>query len=278
LERDLEEQMVGSPVRDEAAQVRERRSTAQCHVLIGEVTKTYQLKGDAIEAIHSISFQIERSGFVSILGPSGCGKSTLLMMLAGIEGVTSGTIAINGTPVAGPRRETSVVFQTPTLFPWRTVRANVLFPIEVFRGDRQRAHEEASKLLETTGLTGFENRLPEQLSGGMVQRVSLCRALITDPELLLMDEPFSALDALTRDDLGLELQRVWERYRKTVVFVTHSIREAVFLSDRVIVLSPRPAVIARDLAIDLPRPRSLEIQETAKFNRYCADLRAALGR
>jgi NitT/TauT family transport system ATP-binding protein len=158
------------------------------------------------------------------------------------------------------------------------VRGNVLFPIEVFRGDRRRAHEEASKLLEMTVLTGFENRLPEQLSGGMVQRVSLCRALITDPELLLMDEPFSALDALTRDDLGLELQRVWERYRKTVVFVTHSIREAVFLSDRVIVLSPRPAVIACDLAIDLPRPRSLEIQETAEFNRYCADLRAALGR
>jgi NitT/TauT family transport system ATP-binding protein len=254
------------------------RSSAEPHVRLEGVSKTYEVRGDAIEAIRGISFHVEHGGFVSILGPSGCGKSTLLMMIAGIEPATSGLIALNGKQVTGPRRQTSVVFQMPTLFPWRTVRANIMFPIEVFRGDRRSAHAEASKLLDMTGLTGFADRLPEQLSGGMAQRVSLCRALITNPELLLMDEPFSALDALTRDDLGLELQRVWERYRKTVLFVTHSIREAVFLSDRVIVFSPRPAEIARDLTIELPRPRSLEMQETPEFNRYCGDLRAALAR
>jgi NitT/TauT family transport system ATP-binding protein len=265
-------------VRMQAVESAKSQSTADPHVVLDKITKTYELKGDAIESIRSVSFQVERGGFVSILGPSGCGKSTLLMMLAGIVPATSGRIAINGKMVDGPRRETSLVFQTPTLFPWRTVHANVLFPIEIFNGDRQVAHAEALKLLDITGLTGFADRLPEQLSGGMAQRVTLCRALITNPELLLMDEPFSALDALTRDDMSLELQRVWERYRKTVLFVTHSIREAVFLSDRVIVLSPRPAVIARDLPIDLPRPRSLDMQEMVEFNRYCADLRASLGR
>jgi NitT/TauT family transport system ATP-binding protein len=248
------------------------------HVVLEAVAKTYVLKDDSIESIRSVSFAIERAGFVSILGPSGCGKSTLLMILAGIVPATSGRLVIDGRPVNGPRRETSLVFQTPALFPWRTVLDNVLFPIEIFNGDWKAAHAEAVKLLEITGLKGFEQRLPEQLSGGMAQRVSLCRALITNPELLLMDEPFSALDALTRDDMSLELQRLWEVYRKTVLFVTHSIREAVFLSDRVIVFSPRPAVIARDLEIDLPRPRTLAMQDTVEFNRYCAELRASLGR
>jgi NitT/TauT family transport system ATP-binding protein len=262
----------------QAVEAAKLQSTGAHHVVLEQVSKTYVLKADEIESIRSVSFHIARGGFVSILGPSGCGKSTLLMILAGIVPPTSGQIAINGRPVDSPRRETSIVFQTPTLFPWRTVLTNVLFPIEIFDGDRQAAYAEAMKLLEMTGLTGFEGRLPEQLSGGMAQRVSLCRALITNPELLLMDEPFSALDALTRDDMSLELQRLWESYRKTVLFVTHSIREAVFLSDRVIVFSPRPAVIAHDLVIDLPRPRTLEMQETIEFNRYCADLRASLGR
>jgi NitT/TauT family transport system ATP-binding protein len=254
------------------------RSDDDHHVVIDAVAKTYDLEGDSIESIRSVSFSVDRAGFVSILGPSGCGKSTLLMMLAGIVPATAGRLVIDGRPVDGPRRETSLLFQTPTLFPWRTVLDNVLFPIEVFNGDRKAAQAEARKLLDITGLKGFEGRLPEQLSGGMAQRVSLCRALITHPELLLMDEPFSALDALTRDDMSLELQRLWEAYRKTVLFVTHSIREAVFLSDRVVVFSPRPAVIARDLTIDLPRPRTLAMQETVEFNRHCAELRASLVR
>jgi NitT/TauT family transport system ATP-binding protein len=248
------------------------------HVVLDEVTKTYALRTDSIESIRCVSVAIERGGFVSILGPSGCGKSTLLMMIAGLIPVSSGRIAINGASVQGPRRETSLVFQTPTLFPWRTVIDNVLFPIEIFKGDLVAAECDAVKLLEMTGLLDFKHRLPEQLSGGMAQRVSLCRALITNPELLLMDEPFSALDAMTRDDMGLELQRVWEQYRKTVIFVTHSIREAVFLSDRVIVLSPRPAVVVRDVRIELSRPRMLAMQETTEFNRHCAIIRASLGR
>jgi len=248
------------------------------HVVVAGVSKTYQLKDDAIESIRQVSLVVERGGFISILGPSGCGKSTLLMMIAGIIPLTAGQIMINGCPVAGPQRATSVVFQTPVLFPWRTVLSNVLFPIEIFKLDRAAYESEALKLLEMTGLAEFKDRLPEQLSGGMAQRVPLCRALITNPELLLMDEPFSALDALTRDDMNLELLRIWERFRKTVVFVTHSIREAVFLSDRVVVFSPRPATIVRDLEIDLPRPRGIEIQDTPEFNRYCAELRSSLGR
>lgn len=255
-----------------------RLDSRERHVVIEEVSKTYLFKGDEIESVRRVSFDVRRGGFVSVLGPSGCGKSTLLLMMAGIIPPTSGSIAMAGAPVRGPRRETSVVFQTPVLFPWRSVIGNVLFPVEIFKQDRRRYREEAIKLLEITGLAEFRDRLPEQLSGGMAQRVTLCRALITNPELLLMDEPFSALDALTRDDMGLELLRVWERYRSTVIFVTHSIREAVFLSDRVIVLSPRPAVIVRDLTIALPYPRCLEMQESPEFNAYCADIRACLGR
>jgi NitT/TauT family transport system ATP-binding protein len=265
-------------VATQAAGIHKPQSASLAHVVLDEVTKTYRFKTDAIESIRRASFSIDRGGFVSVLGPSGCGKSTLLMIIAGLIPATSGRITINAHPVHGPQRETSVVFQTPTLFPWRTVIANVLFPIEIFKGDRRSAQGEAIKLLEVTGLLEFKDRLPEQLSGGMAQRVSLCRALITNPELLLMDEPFSALDAMTRDDMGLELLRIWEQYRKTVIFVTHSIREAVFLSDRVIVFSPRPAVVVRDVAIGLARPRTLSMQETTEFNRYCAMIRACLGR
>lgn len=254
-----------------------RRTPNEPHVVIADLSKTYELKDDSIESIRHVSFEVERGGFLSILGPSGCGKSTFLMILAGIVPASSGVVKIDSTPVIEPRRETSLVFQVPALFPWRSVLGNVLFPIEIFKGDLKRHHDQALALLDMTGLADFKDRLPEQLSGGMAQRVSLCRALITDPELLLMDEPFSALDALTRDEMTLELQHIWEKFRKTVVFVTHSIREAVFLSDRVIVFSPRPAVIACDLRIDLPRPRKLEIQETAEFNRYCAEIRASIG-
>jgi NitT/TauT family transport system ATP-binding protein len=248
------------------------------HVVVRDVGKTYAVDGDGIESIRQVSFELERGGFLGILGPSGCGKSTLLMLLAGLFPPSTGSILVGGTGVAGPRRQTSVVFQTPVLFPWRSVIANVLFPVEIFREDRTAHLARALKLLETTGLLEFKDRLPEHLSGGMAQRVGLCRALITDPELLLMDEPFSALDALTRDDMGVELLRVWEEYRSTVIFVTHSIREAVFLSDRVIVLSPRPAVVVREFSIDLPRPRRLEMQESAEFNRFCALIRACLAR
>jgi NitT/TauT family transport system ATP-binding protein len=253
------------------------RSAAAAHLVIADVSKVYQLEADAIESVKLISLSMGRGEFVSILGPSGCGKSTLLMMIAGLVAPTSGAILLDGRPILGPRRETSLIFQTPVLFPWRTVLDNVLFPVEVFRLDKSKYRAEALRLLEMTGLTAFQDRLPKHLSGGMAQRVPLCRALITDPEVLLMDEPFSALDALTRDEMNVQLLNIWEQFRKTVVFVTHSIREAVFLSERVVVLSRRPAVVLSDLRIELPRPRTLEIQETADFNRYCARLRASLG-
>lgn len=246
------------------------------HLVIKDVSKTYRIDGDAIESVRKISLSLDRGEFVSILGPSGCGKSTLLMMIAGLVTPTQGEIWLDGSLIAAPRRETAVLFQTPVLFPWRTVLSNVLFPIEVFGLDKSKYRSKASSLLEMTGLTAFQDRLPKHLSGGMAQRVPLCRALITDPELLLMDEPFSALDALTRDEMNVQLTKIWEQVRKTVVFVTHSIREAVFLSGRVVVLSQRPAVVVSDLNIDLPWPRKLEIQETAEFNKYCARLRASL--
>jgi NitT/TauT family transport system ATP-binding protein len=260
-----------------APTVNRGRSSTDVHLAISNVKKVYQIESAAIESVRLISLSIRRGEFVSILGPSGCGKSTLLMMIAGLVAPTSGQIALDGTPVFGPRREASIIFQSPVLFPWRTVLANVLFPVEVFRLDKGKYRAEALRLLEMTGLSAFADRLPKHLSGGMAQRVPLCRALITDPELLLMDEPFSALDALTRDDMNVQLMKLWEQVCKTVIFVTHSIREAVFLSERVIVLSRRPAVVVADVPIELPWPRTLEIQETATFNGYCAELRASLG-
>jgi NitT/TauT family transport system ATP-binding protein len=251
-------------------------AASEPHLVIRDVKKTYHVDGDQVESVRQISLSFPRGEFVSILGPSGCGKSTLLMMVAGLVGQSSGEIVLSGTSVTGPRRNTSLVFQTPVLFPWRTILANVLFPVEVFNLDRKSHRVEALRLLEITGLSAFKDRLPMQLSGGMTQRVPLCRALITNPELLLMDEPFSALDALTRDDMNVQLLKIWERFRITVIFVTHSIREAVFLSDRVIVLSRRPAEVVCDLKIDLERPRTLEMQESSQFNAYCSQLRASL--
>lgn len=230
----------------------------------------------ALEAIKSVSFHIDDGEFVSILGPSGCGKSTLLMMIAGLMEPTAGEIGLSGTPVSGPHRDVGIVFQTPVLLPWRTVKDNVLFPIEMLRLPRKQYHPRALQLLEMTGLQDFADALPRQLSGGMKQRTAICRALIHDPRTLLMDEPFSALDAITRDDMAVELLRIWQANRKTVVFVTHSIREAVFLSDRVLVMGRRPATIIDEVPIDLPRPRHIAVTEEEQFNRYVRRLRKAI--
>lgn len=246
------------------------------HVRVKDLRKTYQTRREDIQAIREVQMSVGQGEFVSILGPSGCGKSTLLMIVGGLLPLTSGTVEIADETVTGPRRDTGVVFQAPVLMPWRTILGNVLFPIESLglppNGYRERAHD----LLETTGLGGFGDNFPSELSGGMQQRVAICRALIHNPNLLLMDEPFSALDAMTRDTMNQELLRIWEEFKKTVLFVTHSIREAVFLSDRIFVMSPRPAVISDIVTIDLPRPRDLSIEETPEFNRYVAHLRAAI--
>src|SRR5450759_106781 len=229
-----------------------------------------------LEAIRNVSFDVAACEFVSVLGPSGCGKSTRLMMVAGLIDKTDGEISINGTPVIGPRPEVGVVFQQPVLLPWRTVLDNVLFPIELLKLSRAKYVQRAMELLAMAKIDDFAHRLPRQLSGGMRQRASICRALIHDPSILLMDEPFSALDAITRDEMGVELLRIWQANRKTVIFVTHSIREAAFLSDSVLVMGRRPATIIEEMAIDLPRPRQIAMMEDERFNQYVRRLRKAI--
>ena len=242
---------------------------------IRAIRKTY----DQLEAIRSVSFDVAQGEFVSLLGPSGCGKSTLLMMIAGLTSRPypgNGEVKLNGARVTGPRRETGVVFQSPVLLPWRTVLDNVLFPVDLLRLPRESYRMRALELLRMAKIADFADALPRQLSGGMRQRAAICRALVHDPSLLLMDEPFSALDAITRDEMGVELLRIWQENRKTVVFVTHSIREAAFLSDRVLVMGQRPATIIDEVAIDLPRPRHIAMMEDEPFNRYVRRLRKAI--
>lgn len=229
-----------------------------------------------LEAIRNVSIDVAACEFVSVLGPSGCGKSTLLMMVAGLIDKTEGEISINGTPVIGPRPEVGVVFQQPVLLPWRTILDNVLFPIELLKLPRAKYIPRAMELLTMAKIDDFAHRLPRQLSGGMRQRASICRALIHDPSILLMDEPFSALDAITRDEMGVELLRIWQANRKTVIFVTHSIREAAFLSDRVLVMGRRPATIIEEMTIDLPRPRQIAMMEEEQFNQHVRKLRKAI--
>jgi NitT/TauT family transport system ATP-binding protein len=239
------------------------------------VTGARKVYGD-LEVIRNVSLNVAANEFVSILGPSGCGKSTLLMMVAGLIERTGGDILINGEPVTGPRREVGVVFQQPVLLPWRTVLDNVLLPIELLKLPRKKYRQRAMDLLTMAKIGEFADRLPRQLSGGMRQRASICCALIHDPGILLMDEPFSALDAITRDEMGVELLRIWQVNRKTVVFVTHSIREAAFLSDRVLVMGQRPAIILEEVAIDLPRPRQISMMEDERFNQYVRRLRKSI--
>jgi NitT/TauT family transport system ATP-binding protein len=229
--------------------------------------KVYRSKRGDVAALQDIDLTIGMSEFVSVLGPSGCGKSTLLRCLAGLDHPTSGEIRIGGKPVTGPPDGLGVVFQRDVLLDWRTVLQNVLLQVEVQRLDVRQWEPRAIKLLDLLGLKGFEKRHPWELSGGMRQRVSICRALLMNPKLLLMDEPFGALDAMTRDELNLELQRVWMADEKTVFFVTHSITEAIFLADRVVVMSPSPGKIVEIIDVTLPRPRDLSIRETPEFGQ-----------
>jgi NitT/TauT family transport system ATP-binding protein len=241
-------------------------------VRIASLQKSF---GD-LEAIRRISFDVGDGEFLGVLGPSGCGKSTLLMMIAGLIDPTVGEIWVKDAKVAGPRQEVGVVFQSPVLLPWRTVLQNVLFPIELQKLPHSKYRPRAIELLRMAKIDEYAGLLPRQLSGGMRQRVAICRALVHDPSILLMDEPFSALDAITRDEMAVELQRIWQANRKTVIFVTHSIREAAFLSDRVLVMGRRPATIIDELAIDIPRPRDIAVTEDENFNRLVRHLRKAI--
>ncbi len=232
--------------------------------------------GAEVLALKEVSIDIVRDQFVTLVGPSGCGKSTLLKLFAGVIFPSGGEIRLDNLRLTGPSREIGMVFQRAILLPWRTVLDNVLFPIQMLGWPLRNYREEALRLIQMVGLAGFENALPNELSGGMQQRVSICRALIYDPKILLMDEPFGALDAMTREDLSIELLRIWNERRKTVVFVTHSISEAVLLADRVIVMTARPGQVVRDIEIRLPRPRTLETELTPEFGHYVHTIRKAI--
>jgi NitT/TauT family transport system ATP-binding protein len=245
-------------------------------VNVDGVRKIYNPGPKQVEALAEVHCRVREGEFVSLLGPSGCGKSTLLMMVAGLETPSTGRIDVGGRAMEGPREDIGLMFQDPTLLPWKSAIENVLFPYRVFDRPKDNARVRAEALLDQVGLHGFYDHKPGQLSGGMRQRVAICRALIYDADLLLMDEPFSALDAITRDEMNTVLVQMWESYHKTALFVTHSIREAVFLSDRVLVMSSRPGRIIEDITIPFDRPRTMDIGETVEFNEICGYLRSRI--
>jgi NitT/TauT family transport system ATP-binding protein len=248
-------------------------ASRQSLIEIEAVTKRYAARDGEVFALAETSLDIADGEFVSIVGPSGCGKSTLLMLVAGLLPVTSGRITIDGTHVTKPYTDLGIVFQQDLLMDWRSTMNNVLLQAE-FRGiPKKQLAARAHELLDRVGLADFESKYPYELSGGMRQRVAICRALVHDPRLLLMDEPFGALDALTRDQLNLDLQDIWQESRKTVLFITHSISEAIFLSDRVLVFGPRPGRIVDELHIDLPRPRRLAARSSDRFGEYASRIR-----
>lgn len=243
-------------------------------IAVRGLSKHYPTRDGRITALQDISFTVREGEFAAVVGPSGCGKSTLLKLLAGLMPPSVGEAVLRGTPITGPRRDIGVVFQSPVLFPWRTVLHNVLLPIDVQGLDRQRHMQAALNLLALVGLKEFERRYPWELSGGMQQRVAITRALIHGPALLLMDEPFGALDAMTREHMNLELQRILLEERKTVLFITHSIPEAVFLADRVLVMSSRPGRILDDVRVQISRPRSLDVMSDPAFGEYVRGIRS----
>ncbi|MBI3076251.1 MAG: ABC transporter ATP-binding protein [Deltaproteobacteria bacterium] len=242
------------------------------------VSKTFQTKTGAVEALRDVGFTVGPEEFVSIIGPSGCGKSTILNLIADIVRPSSGEIRINGgSPAEARRRRLSgLVFQDDVLLPWRTVAENVRLPLEVLRVPPPALHEVPRQMLELVGLRGFEEKMPDELSGGMRQRVSIARTLSHDPSILLMDEPFGALDAITREKLNFSLLDIWAAKRKTVLFVTHSISEAVLLSDRVLVMTGRPGTVREELRIPIPRPRDITVMRDPVFVELTARLRELL--
>jgi len=247
-------------------------------VQVAGLWKTFDTqRGEQVNALQDIHLGIRAGEFVSVVGASGCGKSTLMRIVCGLIAPTRGRVAVDGEAVTQPRDDVGVVFQNAVLLPWMTVKDNVLMPSDL-RSRRRAEHEErAQALLQMTGLTGFESKYPFELSGGMRQRVSICRALMCQPSFLALDEPFGALDAMTREQMNLELMRIWAETGATVLFITHSVPEAVLLSDRVVVMTPRPGRIADVIPIELPRPRSLKDYGSELFNGYTSRIREHLG-
>lgn len=244
------------------------------YIEIKGLSKTFGPPGrDGVLALRDISCSIAEGSFVSVVGPSGCGKSTLLRIIAGLLDYTQGSITMNGQPIRGTRRDVGVVFQSSILLPWRSILENVMLPAEVLGLDMKAARQRAMELLHMVRLEGFEHKLPRQLSGGMQQRASIARALLHDPKILLMDEPFGALDAMTREQMNLELQRIWSESGKTVILITHSIPEAIFLGDVVFVMTPRPGALDRVIRVDVPRPRTMASMSAPAFAAVAREIR-----
>jgi NitT/TauT family transport system ATP-binding protein len=243
---------------------------------VRDVTRRFTIAKQPLVALERVFFRVPESQVVAVVGPNGSGKSTLLRLISGLLRPDEGSVLIQGTPVQGPDPRVGLAFQEPRLLPWRTVLENVAFPLELGGWERDRREARATELLGRVGVVGFERAHPAQLSGGMSQRVGIARALALDPPVLLLDEPFSALDSLTRDRLNLELLRLWEATGSTVVLVTHNIPEAVFLADRVLVLSPRPGRIIADVPVELARPREPQAVDTAAFSEAAIRIREAL--
>jgi NitT/TauT family transport system ATP-binding protein len=244
-------------------------------IRVENATKVYETKTGSVQALEDVSIEVHDGELVCILGPSGCGKTTLLWAMSGLHGLTGGRILIGDTTVTGPRpAEIGMIFQDANLLPWRNLRQNLEFPFEIKHKKPDAAR--IDKLLDETGLQGFEKAYPRELSGGMQQRASIVRALAQDPAVLLMDEPFGALDAFTRDEMNLLLLRLWSETDKTIVFVTHNISEAIFLADRVVVMTPRPGRLARIFDIELPRPRAVEMTFTPGFIEMIQEIKSAV--
>lgn len=241
------------------------------------ITKVYATATGPLVALDDISFGIDEGEFISLVGPSGCGKSTLLSILGGLEQKSLGDLNISGEQVTTPRPDVGMMFQTSVLFPWRTIRENIRLPGQILKLNKSDQAERTEELLNMVGLNGFGERYPDELSGGMKQRVGLARLLAHDPQILMMDEPFGALDEFTRETMNLELLRIWEATKKTVIFVTHNIGEAVFLSDRVFVMTPRPGRLEGILEIDLPRPRTTDLMRDPRYSERVFEIRRMLG-
>lgn len=242
-------------------------------IQVRSVSKTFRTAKALVPAVENLSIDVAPGEFISLVGPSGCGKTSLMMIIGGLLEADAGRVTIHGREVSGPFTNLGIAFQSAELLDWRTSLENILLQIEMRRLPVQKYRQAALDLLTQVGLDGFADKYPHELSGGMRQRVALCRALVHDPEILLLDEPFGALDALTRDQMNYDLQRIWLDRRKTAILVTHSIEEAVWMSDRVLVMTPRPTRVAEDIRIDLPRPRNLEMKTTPEFNRYMGHIR-----
>ena len=245
-------------------------------IQIENLSKIYASRDGNVTALDNISLAIKPNEFVTLVGPSGCGKSTLLKLIGALIRPSRGVLLRDGREFDQPTHDVGIVFQEAVLLQWRNVIDNVLLPAEILGLDRRKSRARAMELLCLVGLGGFEKRYPRELSGGMQQRVSICRALIHNPSVLLMDEPFAALDALTREELGFELMRIWAADKKTVIFVTHNISEAILLADRVVAMSPRPGRIARVIEIDLVRPRTIAMEFSERFKTYSEQVREVI--